>query len=232
MDAQYVHYRIHDGVRLVTVSGELDRSSKTRPRATYARLRALACTPLARVALSSSVAEIIRADLASWRKHGGLPAETREASDVEATATLAAMFREFRSLLYYRLGRDPAPWVRLLVPVLKRIWRPLPTLRFHPDSLGPGCFILHGYATGVAAKSIGADFTVGQHVVIGYRARGEYPTIGDGVTVYVGAIVIGNVTIGDGAVVGAGAVVVHDVPAGATVVGAPAHPIDTHGGED
>jgi serine O-acetyltransferase len=207
------------------MSGDPERFSNARPRALRLRVRSLVCSPLARIALASSAAEIIRADLVSWRKHGGLPSAVRQAGDREVTAALAAMFPEFRTLLYYRLSRDPSPGTRQLVPVLKYLWKPHPTLRFYPDSLGPGCFILHGYSTGVAARSIGADFTVGQHVVIGYRARNEYPTIGDGVTVYVGAIVIGNVTIGDGATVGAGAVVVHDVPAGATVVGVPAHPI-------
>ena len=80
----------------------------------------------------------------------------------------------------------------------------------------------------MAAKSIGADFVVGQHVVIGFKEAGQAPTIGAGVRVYVGAIVIGDITIGDGAVIGAGAVVVKDVPPGATVVGPAAHEVKRH----
>jgi len=77
----------------------------------------------------------------------------------------------------------------------------------------------------VGAKSIGANFVVGQHVVVGYRGQDELPTIGDDVSIYVGAIVIGDITIGDGATVGAGAVVANDVPSGATVVPLPARPV-------
>lgn len=41
-----------------------------------------------------------------------------------------------------------------------------------------------------------------------------------------GAIILGGITIGDGAIVGAGSVVTRNVPAGATVVGNPARPVE------
>jgi serine O-acetyltransferase len=196
-----------------------------RLRAAHARLRARLCMPLARLALSSPAADLVRADVAQWVKYAGLPRSLAQEDDLERIAAFAATLPEFRTLLYYRLTRSGQGMYALFVPVLRTLWRPHPTLRFNPESLGPGCFILHGYATGVVARSIGANFVVGQHVVIGYRAPGQYPTIGDNVSVYVGAIVVGDVTVGDGAVVGAGAVVVHDVDAGTTVVGEPARPI-------
>ena len=48
---------------------------------------------------------------------------------------------------------------------------------------------------------------------------------GNGSTVHTRAAVNPQVTIGAGATVGAGAVVIRDVPAGITVVGVPARPI-------
>lgn len=111
------------------------------------------------------------------------------------------------------------------MPLLRAVWRPHPTLIFHPDSLGPGCFIMHGDSTMVGARSIGRNFVVGQHVVVGYRGPGEVPRIGDDVSIYVGAIVIGDIHVGDGATIGAGAVVSNSVPDGATVVPLPARPV-------
>jgi serine O-acetyltransferase len=195
-----------------------------RLRASYVRFRTRLCLPLAHLALSSPVADLIRADVAQWVKYAGLPLPLPQ-HDLEQVAALAAAYPEFRTLLYYRLARSGRQTYTLLVPVLRTLWKPLPTLRFCPGSLGPGCFILHGYASDVAARSIGANFVVGQHVVIGFSAPGKNPTVGDDVTVYVGAIVVGDITIGDGAVVGAGAVVVHDVPPDTTVVGKPARPV-------
>ena len=51
----------------------------------------------------------------------------------------------------------------------------------------------------------------------------EAPRLGNRVNVGAGAKILGGVTIGDDACVGANAVVLDDVPAGATVVGVPAH---------
>ena len=44
------------------------------------------------------------------------------------------------------------------------------------------------------------------------------PTIGDNVTIYPGAKIIGKITIGDNCEIGANAVVVHDVPPNTLVV--------------
>lgn len=67
---------------------------------------------------------------------------------------------------------------------------------------------------------IGDDCILYQQVTIGKGDNAGFPTLGDGVIVYAGAKIIGNITIGDGAVIGANAVVTRDVPACAVVVGA------------
>lgn len=76
---------------------------------------------------------------------------------------------------------------------------------------------------------IGDDCTVYQQVTLG-KEKGKFPVIGNGVTIYAGAKVIGDVTVGDGAVIGANAVVTHDVPAGAVVAGVPAAVLSLQGG--
>jgi serine O-acetyltransferase len=73
---------------------------------------------------------------------------------------------------------------------------------------------------------IGDDCMLYQGVTLGGTGKQtgkRHPTLGNGVTVGVGASVLGNITIGDGAKVGGGAVVVKDVPAYCTVVGVPGH---------
>jgi len=192
-------------------------------RAGRVKGRSLLCSPLARIALSTPARELILADVRKWCEYSSLPEGPTGA--VALTAAYIAESKAFRTLIFYRLRHSSSTAVRLVMPVLRAIWRPHPTLIFHPDSLGPGCFILHGDATMVGARSIGENFVVGQHVVVGYRGQDELPTIGDDVTIYVGAIVIGDVRIGDRATVGAGAVVANNVPAGATVVPLPARPV-------
>ena len=187
------------------------------------------CTPLAAIALSSSQCDLILTDVEKWRTYLSYLVDTPPgvviAGDRDTLAVLLARDPAFRNLLYYRLGHGPSEWTQLLVPLLRRIWRPLHSLRFSPDSLGPGCFILHGWGTTILARSIGANFWVGPRVGVGYTAEGEYPTVGDNVFMSIGAIVLGDISIGDDVKVGAGAVVVRDVPDGATVVGVPAHPV-------
>lgn len=198
----------HGTPRLMSVAAELHRRSHLQRHA-----------PLARIALASPARDLVLADVAKWREYTAFPAGADPTDSRESVAALAAAYPEFRTLLYYRLAKTGDAKVKALIPAMRRIWAPHPSLRFYPGRLGPGCFILHGYSTGVAARSIGANFVVGQHVVIGFKAAGQAPTIGDDVSVYVGAIVIGDIAVGDGAVIGAGAVVVRDVPAGATMVG-------------
>lgn len=72
---------------------------------------------------------------------------------------------------------------------------------------------------------IGNDCTLYQQVTLGQK-NGKYPIIGDGVVIFAGAKVIGNVNIGNDSIIGANAVVLKDVKSNKCAVGIPAKVID------
>ncbi len=95
--------------------------------------------------------------------------------------------------------------------------------------VGKGLRLPH--ATGIVIGDgavIGDNVTLYQHVTLGQKNDATaYPTIGNGVTIYAGACLIGDITIGDGAVVGANSVVTKNVGANTTVAGVPAKVLNT-----
>lgn len=55
-----------------------------------------------------------------------------------------------------------------------------------------------------------------------------FPTIGNNVTIFPGARVVGNIHVGDNVVIGANSVVVKDVPDNSIVAGVPARVISEY----
>lgn len=91
------------------------------------------------------------------------------------------------------------------------------TVFFHR---GVGC-VVHPNA------KIGENCKIFQNVTIGSKwadgfCQGDAPTIGRGVLIGAGAVLLGDITVGDNAIIGANAVVVCDVPANSYAVGVPA----------
>jgi serine O-acetyltransferase len=121
---------------------------------------------------------------------------------------LFAFHKAFRNLFYFRIGS---------LKYLLNIFCPQISTLIIPgkQNIGEGLFIWHGFATGIASKSIGKYCTIYQQVTIG-NLNG-YPTILDNVTIYPGAIIVGNITIGSNSVIGANATVFKDVPDNCTV---------------
>lgn len=116
--------------------------------------------------------------------------------------------------------------VRVIPRLISHLSRLLSGIEIHPAaSIGAGFFVDHGMGVVIGETAeIGEDVMLYQGVTLGGRgdARGKrHPTLGNGVTVGVGAKVLGAVTVGQGAIIGAGAVVLDDVPPNATVVGVP-----------
>lgn len=124
--------------------------------------------------------------------------------------------REFRNLFIYRNSHRP----------LYRLWialwyKPMDTLYIETTEIGGGLFIQHGFATMIAAKSIGENCWINQQVTIGHTGKG-CPVIGNDVMITCGAKVLGDIHVGDGVVIGANAVVIRDVESGAVMGGVPA----------
>ena len=74
-------------------------------------------------------------------------------------------------------------------------------------------------------SEIGENVQIGQNVTLG--GHGEdgpsvHPVVEDNVTIYSGAVVVGDITLGKGCTIGANSVVLDDVPEDKTSVGAPA----------
>jgi serine O-acetyltransferase len=129
------------------------------------------------------------------------------------------------------LYRAKARLQALGVPVVPRVLHRLAIMTAQvcigdPVIVSPGLYLPHGQVVIDGLTELGSGTIVFPFVTIGLKA-GNFtgPTIGAGATIGTGAKVIGPVVVGAGARIGANAVVVHDVPAGATVVGVPAHVI-------
>ena len=177
--------------------------------------------------LHSSCA-VIELDMKRWREQYGAHLSVAVNGDSTWEMFLLLMqlmtyFPEFRSLFYFRTG-----WAG---KVMSSLCRPMPILSLSrvDEGVGPGFLIMHGRATGVAARKIGSNFTVFQLVSIGYMNENDKPTIGDNVTVFAGAKILGKVNIGNNCLVGANAVVLKDVPDNCTVVGVPAYIVRRNG---
>lgn len=106
------------------------------------------------------------------------------------------------------------------------------------STLADGCVVFPGVIVGANTRIglgtvinrgalVGHHTTVGAHCFLGPGANvAGLVTLGDEVTVALAAVVRDRLSIGERATVGAGAVAVADVPAGVTVVGVPAKPLD------
>ncbi len=141
---------------------------------------------------------------------------------------LLAGYPEFRTLFYYRLEHS-GRLAHIIALVFSIFYRGRVNLFLTCPSIGPGFFIQHGFSTIVAAKKVGKNGWVNQQVTIGFTNDYDSPEIGDNVTVYCGAIVIGKIVVHDNVVVGANALVVKDVPPNCVVGGVPAKIIKKDG---
>ena len=156
--------------------------------------------------------EALEKDLARWGQIFKL-----QGSKNRILAILLSTKKEFRNLFIYRnrSRRVYRRWIKLW-------YRPMDTLFLEAKEIGGGLFIQHGFATMVAAESIGENCWINQQVTIGYNGNDRPPIIGNNVMITCGAKVLGPITVGDNAVIGTNAVVIRDVEPGAVMGGVPA----------
>lgn len=154
----------------------------------------------------------LQQDLARWKTVLNIDLQDRSALPV-----LLSTKKEFRNLFIYRnrFRRFYRWWIGLW-------YRPMDTLTIETKEIGGGLFIQHGFATIIAAESIGENCWINQQVTIGHKGHDGAPTIGNDVIITCGAKVLGPITVGDHAVIGANAVVIKDVEPGAVMGGVPA----------
>jgi serine O-acetyltransferase len=175
--------------------------------------------------LLSSSRNIVYADLDRWGLIYRYGQPRRMTERLWLFANLMTWFPQYRNVFYLRVG--------LPGKIFSVLCRPLQSLDLGQTNIGPGFFVMHGNDTYVAAVKIGKNCWINQQVVVGYgeafellgvypKLENDTPSIGDNVTIYAGAKVLGRVTIGDNAKIGANSVVLQDVPANSTVMGVPA----------
>lgn len=135
----------------------------------------------------------------------------------------------FHALLLHRVSHGL--WgmnFKLLARFISAISRFLTGVEIHPGAvIGQRFFIDHGMGVVIGeTASIGNDVTIYHGVTLGgtsFEKGLRHPQIGNDVIVGAGAQLLGPIHVGHSARIGSNAVVVRDVPAGATMVGVPAH---------
>ena len=176
----------------------------------------MAKSPLDRV---MGVVATVREDLAAAHRRD--PAAT---DDLAILLTSPGLHAIWTHRVAHRLWKRGA---KLPALVLAQGARSITGVEIHPGAtIGRRFFIDHGMGVVVGETAeVGDDVMLYHGVTLGGRSMERvkrHPTVEDGVTIGVGARVLGPVVIGEKSQIGANAVVVKDVPAGATAIGIPA----------
>ena len=150
---------------------------------------------------------------------------------------VAFAHRGFRTSTYYRIlcsTTEKSLWMRLVLTpiffVIRILLMPSNTCDISPGAvIGPGLFLPHPIGVVIAPQVIvGANCSIFSDVVLGINhlcSERQGPQLGNQVTIYTGAKVIGGIVIGSRVIIGANAVVVSDVPSQAIIAGIPARVI-------
>lgn len=136
--------------------------------------------------------------------------------DIKTFISILYGKKYMRNLFYYRMGYTFFEIFSFLCP-------PDKTLHIIGcGKIGKRCFLQHSQNTFLNAESIGDDFYCLHNVTIGNDKIKGRPTIGNNVSIYTGAVVVGHITIGNNVTIAANAVVRNNIPNNVLVAGVPA----------
>lgn len=147
---------------------------------------------------------VIQADVKA-----ALKSEDRNYNQVIGLIYLLAFSKHYRNLFYFRT-RPYSSLLYMICPQMSHLY-------IRTKEIGEGMCLIHAFSTEIGAKSIGNNCVIYQQVTIGGDKHG-IPVIGDNVTIYSAAVIVGKVTIGNNVVVGANSTVITDVPSNSTVL--------------
>ncbi|MBQ7738475.1 MAG: serine acetyltransferase [Desulfovibrionaceae bacterium] len=156
----------------------------------------------------------------------GDPAATSPGETIFCYPSMYAMF-------HHRIAHE---LYELKIPLIPRIISEMSHSRtgidIHPGAtIGKNFFIDHGTGVVIGETTIvGDSCRLYQGVTLGAvsfpknpdgtltKGNPRHPVLGNHVTVYAGATILGRIFIGDNAVIGGNVWVIHDIPAGAHIV--------------
>lgn len=115
--------------------------------------------------------ELVKSDIRFWKEI----LNWQDKSDLYVFGILLCQKKEFRSLIRKRIHIGGGSIPSFLFRVL---FKPMDTLYINTEHIGSGLYIQHGFATIIAAESIGDNCWINQQVTIGYE-QNRRPVIGN-----------------------------------------------------
>lgn len=133
----------------------------------------------------------------------------------------ATMWHRFNHFLHMKLK------LKLIARINSNTVRFFTGIEIHPGAtIGKRLLIDHGMGVVIGETAIvGNDCMIFHGATLGGKGTEtgkRHPTLGNNVTVYSGAKILGNVLLGDNVIIGADSLVINDVPPNCTAVGCPA----------
>ncbi len=151
--------------------------------------------------------------------------ETDLAMSLQLEPTIEAVFMyRFEREIFINDPNDP-----LLSFLASMMHRRTGCEIYYSTEIGKGLNIQHGFGIVIGPRfKIGDNFTIHQGVTLGQKnlnSPNEKIIIGDNVTLFAGASVLGNITIGDNTKVGANSLLLDNADPDSIYVGSPAKKI-------